>query len=322
MEETSATDDDNSQSRPKRGLRRLGLGSSKRKLSFNSRVMHLSDDDDSDTESSEKQQPERRVHFSAASDHDCREPPAELTVQTRVFEREWDETDKALLWWTPEEMATMSEETATICRFHRGEEDVDASGHQSSCSDDNASSRTPSTTHQRLQAMWNMCVKSAVKSRTTGAAANARSTTTTTGRRRSSGRDSLTSSIQPIDVHALWMEDSEQHQTTTLINQEARGLEPGILSVLHTKRRQMLEGVLNAQTNLSKSTHPAMRERIVSRTAAHLARASATFAKALGDQDELVALAQYAANDNGEDNNIDTWSQVQCNVAPVAGERQ
>jgi len=231
----------------------------------------------------------RKVHFSKDESNDDNSPNS-VNVQLHLFQRDYNtKEDKAVIWYTEDEIAARREDNEEGYRDHR---ENPASG-----------------VEQKLQEMWDLCAKNSMI-RSPGRTATAGGYGSTAGPygRRSTGRESHTY-IEPIDASAFLLLDEESNSSNpceTLSDEsdsaanthsvwETRGLEGAIFPSIHVKRVQMKEGILNAQKNLSKS-HPTMRERTLCRTAVHLSRASATFAKAMADQDAIIA-AQYYDGD-------------------------
>jgi hypothetical protein len=162
----------------------------------------------------------RSLHFAAT------------TTERTVARSYTDETDKALLWWSPRELGDLQQSSL-----------------------DSASQQDLVQASDNLQQLWDRSAKTAA-------------------RRGSRGRVSLLS-VQATKPLVDSDDDSE-----TL-----RGLEASLIChTIHSNRVAMRNGILQAQKEYHLA-HPAMKVRILARTAAHLSRASLQFAQALAQAD-------------------------------------
>jgi hypothetical protein len=180
----------------------------------------------------------RSLHFAATTTEHC------------VSRNYASDSDKALLWWSPQELS-----------------DLQCSG---------ASEQDLLAAAESLQQLWDQSTKTAA-------------------RRGARGLAGLPCWKEPlVTMSSIDDDDDDDDDENENENEETlRGLETSLIChTIHSSRVAMRQGILHAQKECHLA-HPAMKVRILARTAAHLSRASQQFALALAQADaKAVASSQ------------------------------
>ena len=244
------------------------------------------------------------ISNSTISDHNDAENRkvhfATAEPQQHVFAYPYHD-DRSLYWWSEVERQGFQKRDSETSKRHRGGTDYAQSVHQ----------------------VWDSC-------------AALKQDRSRRLRQRRGGATSTESHLSDQDNALLkYTSEDEDAAATTTDDDEARGLEDHILSSLSKNRREGIRGVLDAQKTV-QNAHPQVQARVLSKTAAHLSKTSARFARAMADADAQLVAQYYqqqqpqqqeeegkessstpasvsvSASDNSHDCTDNTESMVEC----------